>query len=271
MTRSVQKIPLDKITWPDQVRDGHDEQDVASLAASFESLGNLYPVLVRPNGEAFVGIDGQTRCLAAARLGWKNILAIVDDAALGEGDALLRALTANLVRSDLKPRAKALGIKRYFGLTGCTASEAAARLGMTGGTITRLLALLDLPEAIASQVDSGAIGVSAGYQISRAAPEKQEELAAAVASGQVTREEVADEVARQKKGCKKPRRKRETTVVIAVDVGRIAVTARELSLEVCEQCLQAALDKVRQVIARGGDLNQLKRLCGEEAKAGAAA
>ena len=271
MTRSVQRIPLEKITWPDQVRESHDEQDVASLAASFESLGNLYPVLVRPEGEGFVGIDGQTRCLAAEKLGWKNILAIVDDAALSDGDALLRALTANLVRSDLKPRSKALGLKRYFDLTGCTASEAAARLGMTGGTITRLLALLDLPESIASQVDSGAIGVSAGYQISRAAPETQEELATAVASGAATREEVAAKVASQKKGRKKPRRMSEKTVVVATDMGRVTVTARELSLEGCEQCLQAAIEKVRQVKASGGDLDQLKRLCDKEAKAGAAA
>lgn len=272
MTRSVQRIPLDKITWPDQVRDGHDEQEVASLAASFESLGNLYPVLVRPEGEGFVGIDGQTRCLAAARLGWKNILAIVDDAALGEGDALLRALTANLIRSDLKPRAKALGIKRYLELTGCTAGEAAVRLGMTGGTITRLLALLDLPDAIASQVDSGAIGVSAGYELSKVAdPDEQAELASAAANGEVTRDEVA-RAASQKKGRKKPRRKSEAKVEIVLAGGeRITVTARELSLDVCEQCLQAASDKVRQVKAGGGDLNQLKRLCGEEAKAGAAA
>lgn len=271
MTRSVQRIPLDNITWPDQVRECHDEQDVARLAASFESLGNLYPVLVRPNGEAFVGIDGQTRCLAAAKLGWKSILAIVDDAAIGEGDALLRALTANLVRSDWRPREKALGLKRYLELTGRTASEAAARLGMTGGTITRLLALLDLPEAIASQVDSGAIGVSAGYELSKVAdPDEQAELASAAASGEVTRDEVA-RAASQTKGRRKPRRKSEKTVVVATDIGRVAVTARELSLEVVEQCLEAALDRVQQVMACGDDLDQLKRLGREEAKASQAA
>lgn len=268
MTRSVQRIPLDKISWPDQVRDGHDQDDVAALVASFESLGNLYPVLVRPNGEAFVGIDGQTRCLAAAKLGWKQILAIVDDAALCESDAVLRALTANLVRSDLKPSEKASGIKRYIELAGCTASEAATRLGMTGGTITRLLALLELPEAIANQVNSGEIGVSAGYQIARAAPEQQEELAAAVASGEVTRDAVAAEVAGQKKGRKKSKRKLAETAIIALSDGRkVTVTTRDLRHDVVTQCLKDALDKVE---ATGGDLSQLKRLSHEQAKASAA-
>ncbi|MBX7074059.1 MAG: ParB/RepB/Spo0J family partition protein [Pirellulales bacterium] len=268
MTRSVQRIPLDKIAWPDQVRDGHEDEDVASLAASLESLGNLYPVLVRPSGEAFVGIDGETRCLAAARLGWRNILAIVDTE-LGEDDALERALIANCMRTDLKPLERARGVKRLMDSKGWSLADAARRLSISVGTLSKWLSVATLPDAIADQVNAGVIGVTAGYELSKVAdPDKQAELAAAAASGEATRDAVAAEVASQKKGRKKSKRKTAETAVIALPDGRkVTLTARELSVDSVVQSLEEALDRVRALKASGGDLNQLKRLSRETSQA----
>jgi ParB family transcriptional regulator, chromosome partitioning protein len=273
MTRSVQRIPLDNITWPDQVRDGHDDEDVASMAASLKATGQLYPVLARPMGEGFAGIDGQTRCLAAARLGWKTVLAIVDDMALPEAEALARQIAANLNRKDLKPREKGRGIKRYMDLTGCTASEAAARFGMSIGMVSKHLAVLELPDPIAEQVDAGVIGISAGYELSKLEDAgKLAELASAAANGELTRDEVAQQVASQRKGRKARKRESNGKAAIALSGGRsVTVSAPGLSLESLVQCLEEALTKARQVMSRGGDLDLVVRLCRDEVKAEAAA
>jgi len=267
MTQHVGKIAIKDFDWRGNVRTSHDAHDVELMAESMKAVGQLNPVLARRVDGRIVGIDGQTRCLAATKLGWEKILAIVDDAPLSEGDAAVRCLTSNIARNALKPIETANSVKRVLGLTGCTAAEAAVRIGKSAATVARLLALLDLPEPIAQQVDAGEIGLSAGYQIARAKPEQQEELAEAVVSGQATRDEVAAEVANQKKERKKPKRKSERKVVIALSGGRmVTMSAREWSLDLVAACFEEALDKVQQVKVSGGDLGALVRLCREQAK-----
>lgn len=267
MTQHVGKISIKDFDWRGNVRANHDAQDVGMMAESMKAVGQLNPVLARRVDGRIVGIDGQTRCLAAEKLGWEKLLAIVDDAPLSEGDAAIRSLTSNLARNDLKPLVTAVSVKRVMDLTGCTAAEAAVRIGKSAATVARLLALLDLPEPIAQQVDAGEIGISAGYQIARAKPEQQEELAEAVASGHATRDEVAEKVASQSKGRKKSKRKRERKVVIRLTGGHmVTVSARELSIDVLAACFEEALEKIHAVRVSDGDLNALVRLCREQAK-----
>jgi ParB family transcriptional regulator, chromosome partitioning protein len=272
MSRSVQRIAIDKINWRYQVRKEHSEEAVDSRAATLKEVGQINPIVVRRVGDEFFGIDGQTRCLAAAKHGTKDILAIVDDADLGESGALLRALISNDGRTNLPPLDLANGIKRYMDLSGATASEAAERLGMTLSAVAKSLALLKLPEPIASQVGS-AIGASVGYELSKVTdPEKQAELAAAAASGDATRDVIAAEVASQKKGRKQSKRKCATKATIALAGRRIVeVAARELSVDVAIECVEEALEKLRHVKAQGGGLDQLKRLCREDGKVSQAA
>lgn len=266
--RIVAKALIGGIDWSSQIRRERSEEDVDVIATSMKKDGQQYPVILQRVGDKMIGIDGQTRCLAATKIGWTKILAIVEEVETPEEDRLLRALICNLARTDLKPLEQAREIKRLMGLKQWSLTEAASRVGKTIGALTKVLAVLDLPDEIVAQVDAGTIGVSVGYELSKVAdPQIQAELAAAAASGQVTRDEVAAEVVSQKKGRKKRRRKAEAKAEIALVSGyRIEVRGRELSIDSLALCFEEALEHVRRVQASGGDIDQLKRLCRNEAK-----
>jgi hypothetical protein len=84
------------------------------------------------------------------------------------------------------------------------ASQAAKELGFSAATVTRLLALLALPNSIVEQVQAGRIPASAAYELARIEdPARQAELAGQLAQGQLTRDGLSPHFSRGglKKGC----------------------------------------------------------------------
>lgn len=270
----IQDIPIEKIGRPVKLRDRCSRTGLKSLAATMRHHGQLCPVLLTPpSADGLYGLlDGSRRVLGAKSNGATTIRGMVLEGDISEAEAIEKAFISNTQREELNPIALAKGIATHIAAKGSSASESATGLGVDVSTGSKLLHLLRLPIEIQEQIANGTIPWTAGYQLTQVDDASQQaELAAKIADKQLTRDELSAEVKRAKKGRKKPRRKSEKTVVVATDIGRVAVTAREFSLEVFEQCLQAALDTVRQVMASGGDVDQLKRVCGEGAKAGAAA
>jgi transcriptional regulator with XRE-family HTH domain len=99
----------------------------------------------------------------------------------------------------LTPIETAEGLERLRQLSGCTHSELAKRVGLSNATVTRLLALLELPTEIRDQIHAGRIPASAGYKLSQVADrDRQAALASQVASGDLTRDAVT--------ACEKPKR-----------------------------------------------------------------
>ena len=74
---------------------------------------------------------------------------------MSEAGAKQRALVSNCQRADLTPLETATAIKELMEETGCSAGEAASSLGFSAATVSRLLALVRLPETIQAQVRSG--------------------------------------------------------------------------------------------------------------------
>jgi ParB/RepB/Spo0J family partition protein len=269
----IQTISLDKIKANNLVRDGkYDEQELIGLAITIREVGQLVPIRVQQDGEFYSILDGHRRYEAMRRLKRPDIAAIVDQP-LDEGQSLHRQWVANCQRVEVPAIGRARAIKRLIELTGWSHSEAARRLGKTPAAISRALAIAELPEPIVASVEQGSLPPSTAVELAKIIdPQKQAELATAAASGQLTRDEVAAEVASQKKGRKKAKRKTAETAVIPLSDGRkVEVTARELSVDTAVQCLEEALDELRQVKASGGDLDQLKRLRRERAKSSQAA
>jgi ParB/RepB/Spo0J family partition protein len=269
----IQILSLDKIKANNLVRDGkYDEQELIGLAITIREVGQLVPIRVQQDGEFYAILDGHRRFEAMRRLKRPDIAAIVDQP-LDEGQSLHRQWVANCQRVEVPAIDRARAIKRLIAVTGWSHSEAARQLGKTPAAISRALAIDDLPEPIVASVEQGHLAPSTAVELAKIIdPQKQAELATRAASGQLTRDEVAAEVASQKKGRKKRRRKAEANVEIVVAGGdRITVTGRELSLASVKQCLEEALDQVRQVQANGGDVDQLKRRCREKMKASQAA
>lgn len=134
---------------PDQPRRTVDEAGLAELAASIERHGLLQPVAVRedPDGGGYMLVAGQRRLLAHARLGRPRIAALV---VRGPPDEL--ALVENLQRQDLAPLDEAAALAALRARHGYRLDDLARALGKARSTVSELLSLDGLPEAVKAEV-----------------------------------------------------------------------------------------------------------------------
>ena len=144
---------------PYQPRREFSESEIVSLSESLKEHDMLQPVLVRRVGQRWQLISGERRLRAAIHAGWTEIPARIrqaDDRLVAE-----LAIVENLQRKDLNPIEKALSFRRYLDEHKCTQDDLGKRLKIDRSTIANLLRLLELPEAVQSDLQSGTI--SAGH------------------------------------------------------------------------------------------------------------
>lgn len=140
---------------PFQPRRDFSEPEIASLAESLKEHNMLQPVIVRRVGSRWQLISGERRLRAAVRAGWTQVPASVKQA----DDRLVAelAIVENLQRKDLNPIEKALSFRRYLDQHQSTQEELAKRLSIDRSTIANLLRLLELPDVVQSDLQSGLI------------------------------------------------------------------------------------------------------------------
>jgi ParB family transcriptional regulator, chromosome partitioning protein len=263
-----QRVALDKIVIRGQLREQYDDKVVTAMALSMKCIGLLYAILLRLVDGELVIVDGVTRFLASKKLGWTSIPAIIDDREVPEEEALCRGLSANLRRTDFKPLETARGIVRWMKLTGFSATETASRLGMSNAALTRAVSVLSLPEAIAEQVNSGAIPVSTAYAISQVSdPVKQAEMAAAVVAGRLTRDAASGAVKREKNDVAQPKRQSLSRVVADVGSARVTIGAPGLTIDMAIESLKELLAAARKAQSRGVDIKAWQRKLREQSAA----
>jgi ParB family transcriptional regulator, chromosome partitioning protein len=170
------EVGIDRIDQnPNQPRKTFDEDELASLSESIKNHGVLQPVVVRQVGDRFQLVAGERRLRAAQAIGAHVIpVRIVD---FDDQQVMEAALAENIQRSDLNPIEKAHGFREYLGRFEMTHEDLAGRLGLDRSTVTNLVRLLDLPEAVQSAVRGGQI--SAGHAralLAVADPHRQELL-----------------------------------------------------------------------------------------------
>ena len=154
------RIPLSRIRPnPFQPRKTFDPEQLAELEASISASGLLQPITVRRAGDAYELIAGERRLRAATNLGWSEIPALVKD--LDDRSSLVLALVENLQRSDLNPIDEARGYQRLVEEFEFTHQQIADSTGKDRATISNLLRLLGLPEAVLAMVAQGQL--SAGH------------------------------------------------------------------------------------------------------------
>jgi ParB family transcriptional regulator, chromosome partitioning protein len=199
MGREVIRLPLDQIEIAEQVRKDFSDESLQGMAQSLLAVGQLQPVIVQPFGGKYRLVAGERRVRSAPLAGLTAIAAIVDDSDLSPAEVIQRQLIENAQREDLTPWESAMGIKELMEETGWTAGETADKLGLSAATVSRLLALVRLPEAIQSKVRSGAISASAAYELGKIDDAaEQASIADQIAAGQMTRDAVS-RAARRKK------------------------------------------------------------------------
>jgi ParB family transcriptional regulator, chromosome partitioning protein len=210
----LEEIPVSAIVANRrQPRQAFDDDSMAELAASIESVGLLQPVVVRRlSGERYELIMGERRWRACQLAGIDIIPAIVRETS---DDELLRnALIENLHREQLNPLEEAAAYQQLLDDFSATHEDLARRIGRSRPHISNTIRLLSLPPAVQKRVAAGVL--SAGHAralLSVEDPVAQEELAHRIVAEGLSVRAVEEIVAMGARPEKKPRRPGAATPV----------------------------------------------------------
>ena len=174
--KRITEVELSKITPnPDQPRKVFGEESIAELATTIKQFGLLQPVLLRKAGEGegregtYVIVAGERRWRACQSLAWASMDAIVIDARNADEIAIIE----NMQRENLRPLEEAEAVGTLIRHHNYTQDDAARILGKSRSSITELLGLLRLPEAIRAGCRTFDIAKSTLLAISRMDAEGQ--------------------------------------------------------------------------------------------------
>ncbi len=197
---------------PDQPR--VDFGNIEELAESIRSKGVLEPILVRPlprqRGEApsYRIISGERRFRAATAAGLPEVPVIEMD--LDDDEALEVALIENLQRKDLDPFEEAEGLQALRDRFEYTHEQIASTMAKSRPVITEALTLLRIPALLRQLArEHGMMTKSLLLEIAKlGSQEEMQALFAQALSGNLTRDQVRDQVrARSPEGAKSARRR----------------------------------------------------------------
>ncbi|MBW2065226.1 MAG: ParB/RepB/Spo0J family partition protein [Deltaproteobacteria bacterium] len=135
---------------PYQPRQDFHERELEELARSVREKGVLTPLLVSKTEKGYRLIAGERRWRAAIKAGLERVPVVVKETSAAE--QLELALIENIHRRDLNPIEEAMAYKRLIEDTNMTQEALAKRLGRERSTITNMLRLLRLPQAIQKDV-----------------------------------------------------------------------------------------------------------------------
>ncbi|CAN5920138.1 ParB/RepB/Spo0J family partition protein [soil metagenome] len=157
----LRTIGLDQVEPnPRQPRDAFDQQELAELAQSLQTVGLLQPIVVREVGnDRYQIIAGERRFRAAQLAGFRDIRAVLRHTA--DDQVLTEALVENIHRVDLNALEEAAAYQQLLDDFGFTHEQLAARIGKSRSAITNTLRLLGLDPELQRQVILGAL--SAGH------------------------------------------------------------------------------------------------------------
>ncbi|MCI5222542.1 MAG: ParB/RepB/Spo0J family partition protein [Candidatus Electrothrix sp. AR4] len=149
---------IDKIeTNPNQPRYNFDEEKLNQLAESIRERGIIQPLLVSSDGgNRYRLIAGERRLRAARLIGEDEVPVVIMETA-SEDESLELALIENIQRQDLNPIEEATAYARLIEEFNLTQEEVARKVGRKRSTVTNVLRLLKLPEAIQNDVSSALI------------------------------------------------------------------------------------------------------------------
>lgn len=153
----LRTIPLEAIEPnPRQPRDAFDQQSLAELAQSLQTVGLLQPIVVRESAnDRYQIIAGERRYRAAQLAGYREIRAVIRHT--DDDQVLTEALVENLHRVDLNALEEAAAYQQLLDDFGFTHEQLAARIGKSRSTITNTLRLLSLGSELQRQVATGAL------------------------------------------------------------------------------------------------------------------
>lgn len=164
----VRMLQLDHIQPnPDQPRTVFSDSGLDELTESIKSQGVLQPILVRPlrgaGDKRYEIVAGERRWRASRKAGLTEIPALIRE--LSQEESLAVALIENLQREDLNPMEEARGLRELQERLSCSQEDLAKKIGKSRSAVTNTLRLLQLPEKVQADLDSGMLTAGHGRAI----------------------------------------------------------------------------------------------------------
>ena len=204
--RTLRHMPIELMrASPNNPRKHFFDADLDDLANSIREKGLLQPILVRsiPGGHYEI-VAGERRWRAAQRAGVHDVPVLIRD--LSDGEALEIALIENIQRTDLNPLEEARAYGQLLEQFNYTQQQLAESIGKSRSHIANTLRLLNLPEAVRSQIEQG--NLTAGHARTLVATDSPAELAEQIIKlGLSVRE--AEDLARNSGPARKPKSRRD--------------------------------------------------------------
>jgi ParB family chromosome partitioning protein len=172
---------------PFQPRQDFEQSSIDELADSIRKHGILQPLLVRarPDGEAgYQLIAGERRWRAAQQVGMETVPCRVIEFA--DRQASEAALEENLKREDLNVLEKARAFRDYLERFGGTIEDLGRQLSMNRATLSNMMRLLELPEAIQQLIRENRLTAGHAKAIFPLPEVQQAELAAQIEQEQLS-------------------------------------------------------------------------------------
>jgi ParB family transcriptional regulator, chromosome partitioning protein len=159
---------------PNNPRKHFTDADLDDLARSIREKGLLQPLVVRARaGGDYEIVAGERRWRAAQRAGIHEIPVLIRE--LSDGEALEIALIENIQRSDLNPLEEARAYNLLLEQFNYTQQQLAESVGKSRSHIANTLRLLNLPDSVRQQIESGKL--TAGHARTLVATDSPSELA----------------------------------------------------------------------------------------------
>lgn len=247
--RNYGRVVIDQvIPDPSQPRTEFTSDALERLASSIRTKGQLAPIRVRwsPDHEKWIIVYGERRWRAAQLAGLKTIDCQFAEAEQTSGEILEQQMIENLLREDLSPIEQARGFNALMELNDWNGKQVAKALNVTTSTVSRALALLDLPEDIQNQVDAGDLAARSAYEISKVDDDAQRRELASKAAAGMTLNETQQAVRRTRPTKKADRTKSRTLDFYAENGWRISATPPKNSSVCTYLGLSEALNHVSE-------------------------
>jgi ParB/RepB/Spo0J family partition protein len=267
MMSNYQLIPLDEIVFPEQERKHFDPLSLEALATTIRLQGVLQPIGVAENGDAYIGLWGQRRFMAAKLARLTAIPAIVREKPAADADAMEIRLIENLARQSLCPIEQATGLRSLQQARGITDQQLALRVGMHPAAVCKSLSLLNLSEPIRQQVEDGTISPSAAYELARVKDAiEQQQLAMKVATGELGRDSLIAAIKQTKRRASRGEGKQKGATARLDGNRQVTVRGDGLTVGTFIAALEDLLARCRTARTKGLSLRTLLRVLSEEAR-----
>lgn len=216
----VRMIALDAIDPnPDQPRTVFQPGAIEELAQSIKEDGVIQPILLKPVGSRYMVVVGERRWRASKLAGLPEIPAVIRD--VSDERILEIALVENIQREDLNPIEVATALQRLANEFHLSHEELAQRTGKDRTTITNLLRLLRLPNAVQDMVGEKKISMGHARALLSLPDEDQQQALAERIIRQSLSVRQVEQLVRQMQEPKEPAAKPVVDPNVAAAIARL--------------------------------------------------